>query len=56
MHILFKVKSKETIIRLIDIRSILITYIDCFYLKHAFVELFSHGLLKVESSLLHVLR
>ena len=52
MHILFKVKSKETIIRLIDIRSILITYIE----KHAFVELLSHGLLKVHSSLLRVLR
>ena len=34
MHILFKGKSKETIIRLIDIRSILVTYIDCFYYLH----------------------
>ena len=34
MHILFKGKSKETIIRLSDIRSILVTYIDCFYYLH----------------------
>ena len=29
-----QVKSKDTTIRLIDIKSILITYIDCFYYSH----------------------